>query len=576
MGSHFNTEIIDIYMKRKAWKRDECILWILWWAPFDILGKTIRNLIIEKILYRNKTSDVKLESSRIRDILELHMDWHGCRGIDCEIMGLNERDPIRKSMKDLNVTHFDTHVTNNILCKFYAKKECRNESTCVYSHHPSMLWYDMKANVDPWFCCMIEPLFDKNVHMEFTKENEFSRPQQSYIHDDFILNPSLLYSNLFVRSRMFREKYGISLKIPRNANSHDNVIKLQYENDKLLLDFIDYISYTFGLKISINKEKKSENDLNSNRNENMNSHSYEDNYNRNEDNYDRHEDVDVDEKTNGYFFDNNEDKHMDNLLDEIMVFSWNTIGTESVDPIKKKCDELNISKSENNSKTLCKSMKKMKCSRGSKCKYSHHPSKLWKLEKDNYHRLWETENFILWLLCHAPRNDMGLKFREKIIKNILSRSDDFVGSKNIINLLYEHVKWKYIVEIKMLENDNMEKMNIDVSYNKSFISDKQISSSSEHEHISFYDKYQLLEEQPSSNCKSLSDSETSEIIYGPTINYEKKEDEYQKEINRIMKSWMDERISYMCDGMNNEIDFFESLIGFFDRVIEIIDDKILR
>lgn len=583
MELHFNLKMIDIYMKRKAWERDECILWILWWAPFNILGKTIRNLLIEKILYRNNISNVNFGSNKIRNILEMHMEWHKCNGINCEVIGSNERDPIRKSMKELNVTQLETHPTKNILCKFFAENKCKNESTCVYSHHPSMMWYDMKAHVDPWFDCMIEPLFGQYVTMDFAQANNFLKIQQSkctslynngrqgigYIksglectHNDLFVEPSLLYSNLFIKSRMIREKYGISLKIPRETDPDDCVIKLQYEDDKMLSDFISYILHTFGLNISINKKNETGNDSNHDKkNQNVNDNSYDDSYDG---------DYNIYKKYDENVGDDNEEIYMDCLLDDLMVFSWETIGVDGDDPIKKRCEELNITISENkNAEILCKSIKNMNCSRGGNCRFSHHPSKLWNLEKDNYHRLWETEHFILWLLCYAPRNDIGLKFREKIIKNILSkRFNDFVGSKNIINLLYEHIKWKYVMEIKTLEkNDKMKTKNIDVSYDQSSLSDKQISSSSEYKSLS--------DNQSLSDYKSLSDRETPEIICESKMNYEKNEDEYQREINRIMKPWMDERISYMCDGMDNEIVFLESLIDVLDKSIKIIDDKIL-
>ena len=583
MESHFNLKMIDIYMKRKTWERDECILWILWWAPFNILGKTIRNLLIEKILNRNNISNVKFGSNKIRNILEMHMEWHKCDGINCEVIGSNERDPIRKSMRELYVTQLETHPTKNILCKFFAENECKKESTCVYSHHPSMIWYDMKAHVDPWFDCMIEPLFGQNVTMNFAQANNFLRIQRSKctnicdngrqrigcirsglgrIHNDQFVETSLLYSSLFMKSRTIREKYGISLKIPRETDQYECVIKLQYEDDKMLSDFINYILHTFGLNLSIDKKNKTGNDSNhDNRNQNVNYNSYDDSY----DGYDN-----IDKKYDENFGDENEEIYMDCLLDDLMVFSWETIGIDSDDPIKKRCDELNITISENkNAKILCRSIKNMNCSRGGKCTFFHHPSKLWKLEKDNYHRLWETEYFMLWLLCHAPRNNMGLKFREKIIKNILSkRSNDFVGSKNIINLLHEYVKWKYMMEIKTLEKyDKMETKKIDVPYDQLSLSDKQTSSSSEY--------ISMSNRQTSSDYKSLSDRETPEIIYESKMNYEKNEDEYQREINRIMKPWMDERISYMCNGMDNEIIFLESLIDVFDKIIKTIDDKIL-
>ena len=166
-----------------------------------------------------------------------------------------------------------------------------------------------------------------------------------------------------------------------------------------------------------------------------------------------------------------------------------------------------------------------------------------------YHRLWESESFILWLLCYAPRDKNGINLRKKTVTKILTEFGNFLGSKNIINLFYEHIKWMYEKEIKYLEEDKNELSQSVLSINNLSLCNQT-----------------LFEYQTSSDNQSLSDG-SHEIIY-------EFEDKYQKEIDRIMRPWIDEKVAYMCDGMDNEIIFFESLLNFCDKIIEIIDNKL--
>ena len=344
MESKSNMEIVNIFINRNAWKKDECILWILWWAPFNFIGKTIRNLLIKKI-----QDNVHFGSQQIKDILDKHIEWDNCDGINCEIIGLDERDPIRKLMKKLNVTKWETDVTKKILCKFFAENECKNKFKCIYSHHPSLLWYDMTAHVEPWYDCRINSWFGSII-------------------------PPFLYYNLFLKSNMFREKYGVSIKVPRETDLKNTAIQLQYDSEKLLLDFLNYISNIFELKISIDNMVNIDN-LNLD-NKNLQLNLNQQNYNQNSKN---------NSNKNNEKYDNNNDRNKQdiNLLDDLMIFSWETIGIDDDDPIKKRCKELNIEKREEieSKNKICSLIKSMKCSKGGKCKYSHHPSKLWEAEK---------------------------------------------------------------------------------------------------------------------------------------------------------------------------------------------------
>jgi hypothetical protein len=131
------------------------------------------------------------------------------------------------------------------------------------------------------------------------------------------------------------------------------------------------------------------------------------------------------------------------------------IGLEDEDPIRKKCKEMKIIKYEETDiikkykTTLCVYYKSLKCKNGNDCTYSHHPSMLWDYEPGEWNINWMNFENLLWGLCYTPRDEIGFKFREKLVYMILLGEN-----KSYKELINDHIEWTKNVKIipKIEEN----------------------------------------------------------------------------------------------------------------------------
>lgn len=64
--------------------------------------------------------------------------------IDLNIIGMHLEDPILEKCEELKIqiseNNYDKKKYKTQFCSFFRSSYCKNDSTCTYSHHPSLFW----------------------------------------------------------------------------------------------------------------------------------------------------------------------------------------------------------------------------------------------------------------------------------------------------------------------------------------------------------------------------------------------------------------------------------------------------
>lgn len=171
-------------------KEDDTILWMLRCIPRSRFGTRFVAWLILKI------SEMKTGTKTIRDKVEecLGQGKYNLR-LTTDLMEFartigQKDDPIWIETTRRNMTHDETDHSKRVLCKFI-RTGCVYDTTCSFSHHPSMIWKEIcSLSGKKWYSC------------------------------DF---PQDLYGLIFRLSRDFEYEFSVIICVPR---------KMQVEAEK--------------------------------------------------------------------------------------------------------------------------------------------------------------------------------------------------------------------------------------------------------------------------------------------------------------------------------------------------------